>query len=99
MDYNPYDPAFEEYGESLRQARMLKNMHYRTEWIRLYVEQGGRCALCKYEMDLDTGWHDHHIKYRMDGGSDALGNRVLLHPNCHSQVHSLNLKVMKPVPE
>ncbi len=96
--YNPYDPTWEKYGESLRQARMLKNMSYRKEWIRLYVDQGGKCALCDNPMDFDTGWHDHHIQYRMNGGSDALGNRVLLHPNCHSQVHSLKLTVTKPVP-
>ena len=96
--FNPYDPTWEKYGESLRQERMLKNMRYRREWIRLYVDQGGKCALCGYEMDFDTGWHDHHIQYRMVGGSEALGNRVLLHPICHSRLHSLNLKVMKPVP-
>lgn len=96
--FNPYDPTWELYGETLRRERMLKNMQYRKQWIRLYVDQGGKCALCGYEMDFDTGWHDHHIKYRVEGGSDALGNRVLLHPNCHSRVHSLGLKVMKPVP-
>lgn len=98
-EYNPYDPTWEEYGETLRQKRMLKNMRYRKQWTRLYADQKGRCAICGDEMDLDTGWHDHHIEYRMDGGSDALGNRVLLHPNCHMQVHRYNLQVTKPVPE
>lgn len=95
--YHPYDPKDEMYGETLRQERMLKNMRYRTEWIKLYVSQHGLCAHCGYEMDIDTGWHDHHIQYRVEGGSDALGNRVLLHPNCHTQVHSLGLHVVKPV--
>lgn len=97
-DYNPYNPKWEMYGETLRQERMLKNMNYRMEWAKLYANQKGLCALCGHEMDMDTGWHDHHIQYRVDGGSDALGNRVLLHPNCHSQVHSLALKVVKPAP-
>ncbi|SIR92904.1 RNA-directed DNA polymerase [Janthinobacterium sp. TND4EL3] len=96
--FNPYDPSWEMYGETLRMERMVKNMRYRKEWIRLYVDQDGKCALCGYAMDFDTGWHDHHMQYRVAGGSDALGNRVLLHPNCHSQVHSLGLKVTKPVP-
>lgn len=96
--FNPYDPAWEMYGEALRKERMVKNMRYRKEWITLYVDQRGKCALCGNEMDFDTGWHDHHIEYRMVGGSDALGNRVLLHPNCHSQVHQRGLKVTKPVP-
>lgn len=97
--YNPYDPAWEMYGETLRQERMRNKMRYREEWARLYVDQKGLCAHCGYEMDMDTGWHDHHIEHRVAGGSDALGNRVLLHPNCHAQVHSLNLKVIKPASE
>lgn len=95
--YNPYDPELEQYGETLRQERMLKNMSYRMEWAKLYVDQRGECALCGYEMDVDTGWHDHHIEYRVNGGSGTLGNRVLLHPNCHTQVHKLGSKVVKPV--
>lgn len=96
--FHPYDPEWEMYGETLRQERMLKNMRYRKEWIRLYVDQEGRCVRCGYAMDFDTGWHDHHIVHRSDGGTDALGNRVLLHPDCHAQIHSLGLTVVKPVP-
>ena len=97
-DYHPYDPQWEVYGETLRQERMLKRMSYRKEWAKLYFDQRGLCALCGYEMNMDTGWHDHHMEYRVMGGSDALGNRVLLHPNCHNQVHNLKLQVVKPVP-
>ena len=96
--YHPYDPTWEMYGETLRQERMLKNMRYRKEWGKLYADQRGLCALCGYEMDVDTGWHDHHIVYRVDGGSNALGNRVLVHPACHQQIHRLDLQVVKPVP-
>jgi len=94
--YHPYDPEWEMYGETLRQSRMLKNIGYRKEWAKLYVSQDGLCALCACEMDMDTGWHDHHIVRRVDGGSDALGNRVLVHPTCHQKLHSLGLKVVKP---
>ncbi len=97
-EYHPYDPQWEEYGEALRMERMLKNMNYRKQWAKLYTEQRGLCALCEYEMDIESGWHDHHIVYHVKGGSDALGNRVLLHPNCHHQVHTLGLHVVKPVP-
>jgi len=97
-EFHPYDPQWEEYGETLRQKRMLKNIRYRKELATLYTNQSGKCALCGYEINMETGWHDHHIEYRVAGGSDALGNRVLLHPNCHTQVHSLNLQVVKPAP-
>lgn len=97
--YNPYDPQWEEYGEKLRQERMVNSMRYRKEWTRLYADQSGLCALCGFAMDVETGWHDHHIEYRVAGGSDALGNRVLLHPSCHTRLHRFDLKVVKPVPE
>jgi RNA-directed DNA polymerase len=96
--YHPYDPGWEMYGETLRQERMLKHMRYRKEWSKLYADQRGLCGLCGYEMDMDTGWHDHHIVYRVDGGSTALGNRVLVHPTCHQQIHRLDLQVVKPAP-
>ncbi|WP_310667171.1 HNH endonuclease signature motif containing protein, partial [Burkholderia multivorans] len=43
-------------------------------------------------------WHVHHIVRRVDGGSNQRGNLVMVHPNCHNQIHSLGLEVAKPVP-
>lgn len=94
--YNPFAPEWEMYGEQLRQERMLENMRHRKQFIRMYIDQKGLCAACNCKMTKATGWHDHHIEYRVHGGSDALENRVLLHPNCHTQVHSKGLKVVKP---
>lgn len=97
-EFNPYQLKWEEYGEILRQRRLLQSMRFQAQWVKLYSSQRGLCALCGNPMDIDTGWHDHHIHYRVLGGSDVLGNRVLLHPVCHARVHSLGLKVVKPVP-
>ena len=97
-DYHPYDPEWEEYGETIRQERMQDKMRYRREWASLYIQQDGLCAHCGFGIDEGTGWQDHHIEYRVMGGSDALSNRVLLHPCCHAQVHSLGLTVVKPAP-
>lgn len=97
-EYHPYDPEWEMYGETIRQERMQDKMRYRRKWASLFIQQDGLCAHCGFEIDEDTGWHDHHIVHRVMGGSDALSNRVLLHPNCHTQVHSLGLTVVKPAP-
>jgi 5-methylcytosine-specific restriction endonuclease McrA len=43
-----------------------------------------------------TGWHSHHMIWRSLGGSESQENLVLLHPNCHSQVHSRGISVEKP---
>jgi len=96
-DFNPFDPTWELYGEELRQERMEHSMGYRRQWIALYMSQGGLCAHCGYALEDETGWHDHHLMYRMHGGSDALSNRVLLHPTCHQQVHTCGIAVTKPV--
>lgn len=94
--YNPFDPADELYGEALRKERMLDSMQHRKQWVSLFRQQGGLCALCGGKITRDTGWHDHHLVYKVRGGSDALSNRVLLHPVCHAQVHNLSLTVVKP---
>lgn len=95
-EYNPFDPAWEEYGEKLRTKRMEKSMAYQYETSMLFIKQDGRCALCTEPLDYQSGWHDHHIVRRVDGGSDAMSNRVLLHPVCHTRLHALGLTVVKP---
>jgi RNA-directed DNA polymerase len=96
-DFNPFDPKWEQYSEQLRQERMWESMRYRKQWATLYMSQSGLCAQCGCALTDETGWHDHHLEYRMHGGTDALSNRVLLHPECHRQVHSGNIAVAKPV--
>jgi RNA-directed DNA polymerase len=95
-EFNPFDPRWEQYGEKLRQGRMWESMRYRKQWAGLYMSQGGRCAHCGTALTDETGWHDHHLEYRMHGGSDALANRVLLHPHCHQHVHAGRIAVTKP---
>ena len=96
VEYNPFDPAFELYGEKRRQAQLIASMSHRKQWKSLFASQGGRCAHCSQPITRETGWHDHHIMPRLAGGSDLLSNRVLLHPVCHTQVHALDLTVVKP---
>lgn len=96
--YNPFDPADELYGEKLRQERLLKDRRYRKQWTTLYKSQAGLCPVCNCKITQETGWHDHHIHYRVAGGSDNLQNRVLLHPLCHAKVHGLGFTVIKPAP-
>ncbi|MBU0499010.1 MAG: HNH endonuclease [Gammaproteobacteria bacterium] len=39
-------------------------------------------------MDKETGWNIHHILPKALGGADTFSNLVMLHPNCHRQIHS-----------
>ncbi len=96
--FNPFDPEWESYGEQRLQARMSDKLSYRTQVRSLFLSQAGKCILCGTAITPESGWHDHHIVYRSHGGTDALNNRVLLHPTCHHQLHSQHLSVTKPAP-
>jgi RNA-directed DNA polymerase len=98
-DYHPFDPKWEAYGEDLRAKRLLRSKAYSKQWASLFLSQHGTCVLCGGAITEDTGWHDHHLIPRVMGGSDALSNRVLLHPVCHVRVHANGLNVVKPAPE
>jgi RNA-directed DNA polymerase len=95
---NPYDPVWELYFEQRLGVKMENNLTGRRQLLYLWQEQGGICPICKQKITQLTGWHNHHIIWRSNGGSDKAENRVLLHPNCHRQVHSQRLEVVKPRP-
>ena len=86
--YNPYDMAHELKWEALRVQRMQHKLRYRGQILSIFRRQKGLCALCGQAVSKETGWHDHHVIRRVDGGPDTLCNRVLLHPNCHALIHS-----------
>jgi len=95
---NPYDPQWESYFEARLGVRMGQNLQGRRHLLRLWKEQEGLCAVCHQPITHLTGWHSHHIVWRTYGGSDRPENKVLLHPNCHAQVHSHGRTVVKPRP-
>ena len=95
---NPFDPDWEVYFEERLGVKMVDNLKGRRQLLRLWKEQEGRCPICTEKITQVTGWHNHHITWRSLGGKDTSENRVLLHPNCHRQVHSQKLTVRKPRP-
>jgi RNA-directed DNA polymerase len=96
---NPYDPEWEPYFETRLGVKMADSLKGRRSLLYLWREQNGICPVCKQSITQLTGWHNHHIVWRSKGGSDGAANRVLLHPNCHRQVHSHGLDVAKPRPQ
>jgi RNA-directed DNA polymerase len=92
-EYQPYDVEHELKWEALRVQRMQHKLRYRGQILSLFRRQRGLCALCGQAISKEIGWHDHHVIRRVDGGSDILSNRALLHPNCHALAHSQQLKV------
>ena len=95
---NPYDPAWEPYFEERLGVKMAGTLAGRWTLRLLWKEQGGICPVCNQKITTVTGWHNHHIVWRTHGGKDTIENRVLVHPNCHQQIHSQELDVGKPRP-
>lgn len=93
---NPYDREWEIYFEERLGVKMVENLRGKRQLLYLWKEQNGICPVCSQKITKLTGWHSHHIIWRTNGGKDSAENRILLHPNCHSQVHSQKLTVVKP---
>ena len=92
---NPYDPAWELYFEERLAHQMANSWTGRGTARYLWLEQSGECLVCGQPLTLEAGWHVHHLLWRVFGGDDDIDNLVLLHPNCHRQVHSEGLVVEK----
>jgi RNA-directed DNA polymerase len=92
---NPYDPQWEGYFERRADAKMVADLVGQRQLLRLWKEQRGLCLVCRQKITKETGWHSHHLQWRVNGGNDRMENRVLLHPNCHRQVHHQKLEVVK----
>jgi RNA-directed DNA polymerase len=93
---NPYDPEWEEYFEERIGLQMSNNLRERRKLLKLWISQDGRCPICHQKITKGSGWNAHHIIRRVDGGKNTVTNLVLLHPNCHKQVHSLGWKILPP---
>lgn len=97
-DANPYDPKWELYFEERLANRMANSLTGQRRARYLGQEQNGCCLVCGQMLTLEEGWQIHHLLWRAHGGSSKTANLVLLHPNCHRQVHSEGLVVAKPRP-
>jgi len=97
-DANPFAPQWEPYFERRLDVKMAAEWQGRRSLLHLWQSQNGLCPICQDKITTSTGWANHHIIYKVNGGPDTFDNRVLLHPTCHKQVHSLGLSVLKPRP-
>ncbi|MGG5964660.1 group II intron reverse transcriptase/maturase [Salmonella enterica] len=96
---NPFDPAWESYFENRLRLKMMNNLMGKRKLLSLWINQGGHCVVCQEKLTNTSGWHVHHIIYRCAGGKDNVSNLVMVHPNCHRQIHSQKLTVARPAYE
>jgi RNA-directed DNA polymerase len=95
---NPYDPAWEPYFERRLDATMAGSLEGRRHLLFLWKRQKGVCPNCGRKITPETGWHGHHVVWKVQGGSDGADNRVLLHPDCHRRAHRRESEVNRPRP-
>lgn len=84
---NPFTKEDEQAFEQHVQRRMLHTLRNRKKLVTIFRRQAGKCPICQQRITKQTGWHIHHLIQRCDGGKDTLDNLIMLHPDCHYQVH------------
>lgn len=87
-DANPFDPAWETYFEKRLSLIMMDDLKGKNRLIYLWRRQSGKCPKCSEAITKSTGWDIHHVRPKAQGGDNTVSNLLLLHPNCHRQVHS-----------
>ncbi len=83
---NPYDPIWKPYLEKRSYIKMIRNLK-RKKLDEIWKQQKGVCPVCHQLIMTDEAWDIHHIKPRSEGGDNSLTNLMMLHLNCHRQVH------------
>ncbi|MFT4667481.1 MAG: RNA-directed DNA polymerase [Polaribacter sp.] len=95
---NPFVKEDEPIFELHLQRKMLNTWNKRTKLINLFRRQSGKCPICQEPITKQSGWNIHHKLERLKGGKDTMDNLVMLHPNCHHQVHFWNIQFKGDVP-
>jgi len=86
-ELNPFLPEWEPKLEARATLKMINKLKERKRLLRLWLSQDGQCPVCERSITMDEAFDAHHIHPKQLGGTDKLSNLVLLHPNCHRQVH------------
>ena len=69
-------PAFEDVGTTPRKPMTA------SQKLALYEEQKGICPLCTQPMQRGEKLIDEHLRALGLGGSNARGNRAIVHHHC-----------------
>lgn len=89
QNVNPYDPVWEVYCEQRLFKRNKDAIAHKPLFIKLWHRQMATCPLCLQSLSYEenNGWEVHHVQHKVNGGTDDIHNLLLLHPNCHRQIH------------
>ncbi len=91
-DANPYDKQWDSYFEKRSKYQVYNSLSGDRNLQVLWNKQKGKCPNCKQAITLETDWDIHHIIPRSQGGNNRSSNLMMLHINCHKQVHNPRFK-------
>lgn len=87
-----YDRNEHEYWQKREMLLAEDAIDKRSLTYKLWKRQNGICTSCRKEMGEDdvlkSKVHIHHIKPKSHGGSWSKSNLILIHDNCHQELHS-----------
>ena len=90
---NPYDKEWDSYFEKRLGYKMYNSLSDNKTLQTLWNKQKGKCPNCKQVITLETDWDVHHIIPKSKGGDNRSSNLMMLHINCHKQIHNPRLNV------
>ncbi len=87
---NPYDPDWVPYFEARWDQKTRGTIRGRIKLHRLWSRQEGRCPACGEIIEVGSPWATRHKVTRAAGGTDALSNLEMRHPQCWETGQSRN---------
>lgn len=93
---NPYDPDWESYFETRWDRKMRGSIRGRIKLYRLWSLQEGRCPVCGEIIETGSHWATRHKVTRATGGTDALSNLEMRHPQCWETGNKVDYSERKP---
>jgi len=87
-DANPYDEQWNNYFEKRTAYKMYDSLSRDRKLQNLWNKQKGKCPNCKQVITMETDWDIHHVIPKSKGGDNRNSNLMMLHINCHRQVHN-----------
>lgn len=86
QDANPFDPAWERYFENRERHKLLGKYTGKIQANTILKQQNKICTKC-HEKITNNEWEYHFKQSWIYGGSTKNTNLVIVHPNCHEQLH------------
>ncbi|WP_080894236.1 HNH endonuclease [Ralstonia solanacearum] len=77
---------------------MMNSLKSRKQLIRLWLNQERKCPICQLAITKSSGWRLFHLERKIDGGTDAIRNLAMLHPDCHQVARCRGFSEVKPAP-